>query len=180
MGKILWTSQTATYRAVIPHGLLGNTSVKLNSFKLQWCHLMIQVLVNTGWGNGLAPSRCQAIASTNADILSIGPFGTNFNEISIKISIFSFKKIHFKMLSAKCQPFCSGFNVSTTLYSNTIGSYIIIQSGIWALVDNKNKTYTQPEVISGMADSVQRDIMLMTCISYWLKDQREVSKWHQH
>ena len=26
-------------------------------------------------------------------------------------NIFSFKKIHFKMLSAKCQPFCSGLSI---------------------------------------------------------------------
>ena len=43
--------------------------------------------------------------------LLIGPLGTNFNEILIKIYIFSFKKIHFKMSSGKWQPFCLSLNV---------------------------------------------------------------------
>ena len=38
----------------------------------------------------------QAITWTNADILSIGPFGTNFGEISIKIQAFSLKKMRLK------------------------------------------------------------------------------------
>ena len=44
-------------------------------------------------------------------ILTIRPLWTNFNEIWIKIQKFSFKKMHFKMLSAKWQPFCLGRNV---------------------------------------------------------------------
>ena len=38
-------------------------------------------------------------------------FQTNFSEIWIKIQTFSFSKMHLKMFSAKCQPFCSGLNV---------------------------------------------------------------------
>ena len=43
----------------------------------------------------------QAIIWTNAGILLIGPLGTNFNGILIKIYIFSLKKMHLKFSSAK-------------------------------------------------------------------------------
>ena len=52
---------------------------------------------------------CQAIIWTNIGPL-IGPLGTNFSETLIKINTFSFKKMHFKMLSGKWQPFCLGLN----------------------------------------------------------------------
>ena len=61
-----------------------------------------------GSGNGLSPVRRQAITWTNADLLLIGPFGTNFNEIRIEIQNFSFTKMHLKRLSAKWRPFCPG------------------------------------------------------------------------
>ena len=54
-----------------------------------------------GSDNGLSPGRRQAILWANAGILLIGPFGTNFSEISIKIHICSFKKMYLKMLSGK-------------------------------------------------------------------------------
>ena len=65
---------------------------------------------NTGSGNGLAPHRRQAITWTNADLLSIVPL-TYFTEILMEIQLFSLKKMHVKILSAKWQPFCFGFNV---------------------------------------------------------------------
>ena len=40
----------------------------------------------------------------------IGPLGTNFNETSIEIHTFSFKKIHLKLSSGKWRPFCLGLN----------------------------------------------------------------------
>ena len=52
--------------------------------------------------------RCQAIIQTSAGILSIGPLGTKFNEILIKIQIFSFMKMHLRISSAKWRPFCPG------------------------------------------------------------------------
>ena len=53
----------------------------------------------------------QAITWTNADLLSVGPLGTNFSEILIKIKKNSLKKINLKMLFAKWQPFCLHLNV---------------------------------------------------------------------
>ena len=50
----------------------------------------------------------QAIFLTNVRTLSIGPLGTNFNEIFIKIQTFSFPKMHLQISSAKWRPFCTG------------------------------------------------------------------------
>ena len=49
----------------------------------------------------LSPVRLQAITWTNAGLLSIGLFGTNFSEIRIGILPFLFKKINSDMSSAK-------------------------------------------------------------------------------
>ena len=50
----------------------------------------------------------QTIIQTNSGILSIGPLGTKFSEILIKIQIFSFMKMHLRISSAKRRPFCPG------------------------------------------------------------------------
>ena len=74
-------------------------------------------LAHWGWetiigsDNGLSPGRSQAIIWTNTGLLWIGPLGTYFNEIRIKIQQFSLKKIHLKMSSGKCRPSCLGLNV---------------------------------------------------------------------
>ena len=74
------------------------------------CHIYASVnWLSIGSSNGLAPERRQAITWTNAEpvtwtnagLLSIGPLGTNFSEIWIKIQKFSFTKMHLKMSSAK-------------------------------------------------------------------------------
>ena len=65
-------------------------------------HICISKLNSIGSDNGLSPGRCQAIIWTNAGILLIGPSGTSFSEILIKIQTFSFKEVHLKMLSGKC------------------------------------------------------------------------------
>ena len=69
------------------------------------------------YASGILPSlvqimacRRQAIFWTNAGILLIGPLGTNFNEILIKILILSFRKMRLKVSSGKWRPFCLGLN----------------------------------------------------------------------
>ena len=79
-------------------------------------HICVGNLTIIGSDNGLSPGRRQAIIWTNAGILLIGPWGTNFSEILIGINTFSFKKIHLNMSSAKWCPFCLGLNV-LNLYS---------------------------------------------------------------
>ena len=77
-------------------------------------HICVSKLSIIGSDNGLSPDRCEAIIWTNAGILLIGPLGTNFSEILIKILTFSFKKMCLKVSSAKRQPFCLGLNVLNT------------------------------------------------------------------
>ena len=76
-------------------------------------HICVGKLTTIASDDGLAPSSRQAIIWTNDGILLIGPSGTNFSDrpISIKIHIFSFKKMHLKMWSGNWQPFCLGLNV---------------------------------------------------------------------
>ena len=77
-------------------------------------HICVGNLTIIGPDNCLSPGRRQAIIWTNAVILLIGPWGTNFSEILIGIQAFSFKKMHLKMSSAKWRPFCLGLNVLST------------------------------------------------------------------
>ena len=60
--------------------------------------------------NGLSPGRHQAIIWTNFGTRLMGPSGTNFSEILIKIHTFSFTQMHLKMSSAKWRLFCLGLN----------------------------------------------------------------------
>ena len=74
-------------------------------------HICDSKLTSIASDNCLSPGQRQAIIWNNAGILLIGPLGTNFSEILIEIQTFSLKKIHLKMSSAKCRPFCLGVNV---------------------------------------------------------------------
>ena len=90
-------------------------------------HICIGKLTIIASDNGLSPWRRQAIIWNNAGILLIGPLGTNFNEILIEIHTLSFKKMHFKISSAKWRPFCIGLNVwidSWNLYSGKTKTYL--------------------------------------------------------
>ena len=77
----------------------------------QVTHICVGNLTIIGPDNSLSPGRRQAIIWTNAAILLIGPWGTNFSQISVGIHTFSFKKINLKMSSVKWRPFCLGLNV---------------------------------------------------------------------
>ena len=74
-------------------------------------HICVNKLTIIGSDYGLSPGRCQVIIWTNDRILLIGPLETNFSESLIKIHQSSFKKICYKMSSAKCRPHCLGLNV---------------------------------------------------------------------
>ena len=74
-------------------------------------HICVIKLNFSGSDNGLSPGRRQAIIRTNAGMLLIGPLGTNFSEILIKIHTFLLKKMHLKMSSGKWRPFCLCLNV---------------------------------------------------------------------
>ena len=74
-------------------------------------HICVGKLTIIGSDNGLSPARRQAIIWTIAGILLIGPLGTNFSEILIRIQTFSFTKMQLKVSSAKWRTFCLGLNV---------------------------------------------------------------------
>ena len=106
---------------LVRHKTLGAPTFVIFAY---WGPLAMLTLTHWGWvthicvGNitiiasdhGLSPGRRQAIIWTNAEMLLLGPLGTNFSEILIGIHTFSFKKMHEKM-SAKWRPFCLGLNV---------------------------------------------------------------------
>ena len=98
-------------------------------------HMCISKLTIIGSDNGLSPDRRQAIIWTNAEILLIGPLGTNFSEILIESHAFSFKKMHLKMSSGKWRPFCLGLNVLTH-WCLTMHQYA---STNWATIDSGNE-----------------------------------------
>ena len=77
----------------------------------QVTHICISKLIIIGSDNGLLPGWRQAIIWTNAGMLLIRTLGTNLSEILSGICTLSFKKMHFKMLSAKWQPFCHSLSV---------------------------------------------------------------------
>ena len=86
-------------------------------------HICVSDLIITGSDNGLSPGRFQDSVLTNAGILLNCTLQTNVMEILSKIHSFSFKKIHFKMSSAKWQWFCVAFNVLTTTWSEAASGY---------------------------------------------------------
>ena len=66
-------------------------------------------IFSTHFIKAMHASRCPIW--TNAGILSIRPLGTDLGEILIAIHIFSLKKMHLKMSSAKWRPLCLCPNV---------------------------------------------------------------------
>ena len=86
------------------------------------------ICVGNGSDNGLSPSRHQAIIWTDTGILLIRTLGTNFSEILSEIHIFSFKKMHLKMSSAKWRQFCLGLNMLTKTFWTTTDEHIFINA----------------------------------------------------
>ena len=68
--------------------------------------MCVSKLIIIGSDNGLSPGRHQAIIWTNAGIVLIGPYDTNFSEILNEI-----KKMHLNVSSEKLWPFCLSLNV---------------------------------------------------------------------
>ena len=90
---------------------------------MQMCISKLAIIVSD---NGLSPGQRQAIIWTNAGMLLIGPLGTNFSEIFIKINSFSFMKMHLERLSAKRRPFCLGLNVLRMLIISSQGDILTV------------------------------------------------------
>ena len=92
--------------------------------------IYINKITIIGSDDVLLPAWCQAINWTNAGILLISSFGTNFNEILIKIYIFSFKKVHLKIAPEKWLPFCLGLDV-ILLITSLVKKITEIWNKIW-------------------------------------------------
>ena len=72
------------------------------TYKHQWTgSALVQIMACRLFG-------AKPLSKPNAGLLSTGPFGTNFDAISIKIQDFSFTKMHLKITSAEWRPFCPG------------------------------------------------------------------------
>ena len=78
-------------------------------------HICVGKLTIIGSDNGLLPGWRLAIIWPNAIILLIQTLGTNYSEIFTETHVFSFKKMHFKMSSAKLWQFGLGLNVLSVL-----------------------------------------------------------------
>ena len=110
LSKVLIYKKPALVQVMV--GLPQATNHYLNPLR-PVTHICIGNLTIIGSDNGLSPGRRQAIIWTNAGILLIGPLGTNFSEILIKIIPFAFKKMRSNVSSGKCRPSCLGLNVLT-------------------------------------------------------------------
>ena len=99
-------------------------------------HICVVDLTIIGSDNGLSPGRRQAIIWTNAGILLIGPMGTNYSEILIKIHTFSFKKMRLKMSSGKWRPSCLGLNVLNKAFIKYVNILVyVLDLTHWSLGD---------------------------------------------
>ena len=119
MSKFYWCSTPGTWSMSINrHNIDGFMQRDITPLLMHWGHISFAL---SHWGrvtyicvgkltifsldNGLSPDRHHAIISTNDGIfltMLIGPLGTNFSQILIKINTMSFKKMHLKMSSDSC------------------------------------------------------------------------------
>ena len=77
-------------------------------------HMCDIVLVHFTSVNGLSPFRCQAVTWSTPGSLSDEPLPINFCDTCISID-YVIKKTNLKILPAKLEPLCFGFNVSTNM-----------------------------------------------------------------
>ena len=81
-------------------------------------HICVGKTTIIGSDNGLLPGRHQAIIWTNAGIWIIGPLGTNFSEIVIKILTYYSRKCVWKCLLEN-----GGHLVSASMCYDRLGNY---------------------------------------------------------
>ena len=93
------------------YNLLTQSYVLLLTQSGRGSPICVSKLTIFGPDSGLSPGRHQTISWPNAGILLIWTSETNFREILSKIILFQYKKIHFKMPSAKWRQYGLGFRV---------------------------------------------------------------------
>ena len=118
LSEMIWTKMTYFICITRPQWI--------NSLRPSAAYIYVSKLTIIGSDNGLTRTRRQAIFQTNTGVLLIWPLGTNCSETIILINTFSFKKMHLKMLSGKCRPFCLSLNVFKALFDDSVLLYFII------------------------------------------------------
>ena len=96
-----------------------------NSLRLSEAYMRHWNLTIIGSDNGLSPGRHQAIIWTNGGILLIGPLGTHFNELLIKVQYFHSSKC---VLKCSLESFVNFVSVSMSLQRLT--SHVTNQVGL--------------------------------------------------
>ena len=133
-------------------------------------HIYICKLTSMGSDNGLAPGWRQAINWTNDGIFLIGCLGTNFSEILIETHTFSFKKMHFKMLSGKWWLFCFCLHVLTFHWELTL--WASTDNWHWALVSEVAGCWTNNKLFSkAMMADIPWHIVVSLAYDYFHTDK---------
>ena len=98
------TQNIACYRTRMSHLTLRS------GYCIYILHAMCFITTTTGrYTHTLMKVICLIVANDLViSFLSIGPLGTNFSEIQIKIHNYAFMKMHLNMPSKKRRPFCPG------------------------------------------------------------------------
>ena len=110
----------------------------LNTLRPSDAYMHQQTII--GSDSGFSPGRRQPIIWTNVRILLIGPLGTNFSEILIKIHTFPFMRMHLKMLPINWWPFYLGLNVLRILTACIISVLKIDRKWKYILVFSSNNS----------------------------------------
>ena len=120
-------------------------------------HICVSNSIIIGSDNGLSPGRRQAIIWTNAGILSIGPLGTNFNEISIDIHTF-----HSRKCIWKCRQENGGHFVPAQCVNSTMPLAGMSPSRwvLWSLMISN--TYLRSGTIMDMGSANERKRYIVT------------------
>ena len=127
-------------------------------------HICDSKLTITASDNSLSPDRHQAIIWTNAGILLIVPLWTNFGELLIEIPIFSFKKVRFKVSSAKRRRFLSRPQCVKGVYQVSHGS---------SWISTNQAVRKQPRCARRLHKNINKDFcLLLHWKSHWVHIQK--------
>ena len=135
--------------------------------------MCISKLTIIGLDWSLSHGRHQAIIWTNYGIFLIGPLGINFGDLFIEIRIFSFKKMHLKIASAKWGRFCPARNMLKTVHEQ-IPLHVLFKNGFTRQIRNPQSDGVAIECLSNV-DGVTY-FLRPKCT---LQCRCEVAKWHR-
>ena len=93
-----------------------------------------------GSDNGLSPGRCQAIIRTNAWILLIWPYGTNFSEILIEIQHFHRRKCVGKCLLKNGSQFVSASTLFSSIHLWFILYFVFVELALCAYATQRHSS----------------------------------------